>query len=231
MRTCPKTTVLILALTLTLAWVGAAAADSKNEADIRVLQAAQVLDDIMKEEGGGVPPWLLKRAKAVAIFPNMLKAGFVVGANLGWGVVSARMPDGGWSAPAFFTMGGGSLGFQIGAQAIDLLMIMPTQKGVDGLLNNRVKFGTNLAITAGPVGRQAEASLSDASLSADVYSYSRTQGLFAGVSLEGMGLSFDDETTANYYGKIHSVADLLSGKVPAPESSLRLLSALRHYTK
>jgi lipid-binding SYLF domain-containing protein len=217
-------------LCLSLVWGLPAQADDKNEADIRVLEAAQVLKDIMKEEGGGIPPWLLKKAKAVAIFPGMLKAGFVVGANLGWGVVTARMPDGGWSAPAFFTMGGGSLGFQIGAQSIDLILVMPTDKGVKGLLENRVKFGTNLAVTAGPVGRQAEASLSDASLTADVYSYSRTKGLFAGVSLEGMGLNFDDQTTKNYYGQLYPVGDILSGKVKAPDNALRLLAALRKYT-
>lgn len=208
-----------------------ALADTKAQAEIRLLEAAQIIDQIMSEEGGGIPPALLKKAKAVGIFPGMLKGGFIIGASAGWGVVLSRLADGSWSAPAFYEMGGGSVGLQIGAQSVDLILVFPTQRGLQGVLSNNARFGANMSVAAGPVGRDAGASLSGASFNADVYSYSRTKGLFAGVSLEGVGMALDQETTQNFYGKAYSTTQLLSGQVPPPPEAKRLIDTLNRYAR
>lgn len=211
--------------------VAGAAADSKAEAEIRLLEAAHIINKIVAEEGGGIPPALLRKAKALGIFPNVLKGGFIIGAQAGWGVVIARQPDGSWSAPAFYEMGGGSVGLQIGAQSIDLILVFPTQRGLEGVLANNARFGANMSVAAGPVGRDAGASLSGASFNADVYSYSRTMGLFAGVSLEGVGMGLDADTTRNFYGKAYTARQILSGQVPMPPEAARLIETLNRHCK
>lgn len=222
----------ILAMGAVLALGAAPAmADSKEKAEIRLLEAAQIIKKIMSEEGGGIPPILLKRAKAVGIFPGMIKGGFILGASAGWGVIIARLPDGRWSAPAFYEMGGGSIGLQIGAQSVDLILVFPTQQGLQGVLQNNVRLGANMSVAAGPVGRDAGAALTGASVRADVYSYSRTKGVFAGVSLEGVGMALDVSTTRNFYGQAYTAQQLLSGKVPVPAEAKRLIDTLDHYTK
>lgn len=217
-------------LTLCLAGPGRALAGDKKDGTLKVKEAEVVIDQIMSAGDASIPRDLLAKAKAVAIFPDLIKAGFVVGGQYGTGVVMVRQGDGSWGPPAFFTMGGASLGLQLGAQAADVVMVIMKQRGLDGILSNKVKFGADLAVVAGPVGRRGEASISGASLYADAYSYSRSKGLFAGVSLEGAGLEYDVETTREFYGQNLSVRDVLErGKAHAPAVAQSLMRTLdRH---
>ncbi len=221
----------ILALGLLLT-AGAALAKTKAEAEITLKEAALVLERLTTQGDQSIPDDLLKRAKAVAIFPDMLKAGFIVGGTYGTGVISVRQGDGSWSAPAFYEMGGASLGFQIGGQSMDLILVVMKQRGLDGLLKNQVKFGADIAVVAGPVGRRGEAAVSGASPHADVYSYSASKGLFAGVSLEGAGLGLDAETNRSYYGAgLDARGILLEGKVTPTGTARVLVEALGRHAR
>lgn len=226
-------TALAAALALTLAMalaVPAALASDFNEVDLKVREAKVILDRVMKQGDKSIPSDLLRRAKAVGIFPGMFKAGFVVGGQYGTGMFCVRQSDGKWGPPAFFEMGGASVGFQIGAQSTDLVLVVMQQRGLDGILKNQVKFGADVGVAAGPVGRRGEAALAGASGHADVYSYSLTKGLFAGVSLEGAGLGVDEGANAAYYGGVFSPRGImLEGQVRPPQSAQDLLKALTKY--
>ncbi len=231
MRRWIQLLMLSAALTLAVVVAGSAQAMDKMEAQLKVQKAAILVKEFMGSPDAGAPRWLLRRSKAVVIIPDMVKAGFVVGGKYGHGVVLARTADGSWSPPSFITIGGASVGLQIGAQATDLFMVVVNQKGLDGILHNQLKFGVDAAVTAGPWGRTTEASLSAASLKADIYSYSRSQGAFAGISLEGAGLETDLDANRAYYGKPYSAQDILAkGKVrPTPEAQ-RLIQALKRFS-
>lgn len=219
--------LLALAFTATGAW-----AASKEKADARVMQALDTLNKAMKDDEESIPRNLIKQAKAVAIFPGMLKAGFILGGEGGTGVVLERHKDGKYSPPAFFTMGGASVGLQIGASSTDMILVVMKQKGLDGILNNQVKFGAGVSAAVGPVGGAASTGLTAAARDADVLSYSWSKGLFAGVSLDGLGIEYDEETSKNYYGQDLSVRDILEGgKAKPPESAKKLMSALEKYSK
>jgi lipid-binding SYLF domain-containing protein len=198
-------------------------AASKSEATTKVKEAQVVMEHVMSSDDASIPQDMLQKAKAVAIFPDMVKAGFLVGGQFGTGVVMTRRGDGTWGPPAFFTMAGASFGLQIGAQAADVVLVIMKQRGLDGLLNNKIRFGADVGMAVGPVGRRGEASISAASGYADAYSYSRTKGLFAGLSLEGGGIEFDAQTTGKFYGKKLSVRDVLKGGKAAPPASAQTL--------
>ena len=218
---------LVAGLTAWAVMGGAALATDKAEAELKVKEAEVVVGQIMNSPDSSIPEDLVRKAKAVVIFPGMVKAGFIVGGQYGTGLVLARQADGHFGGPAFYTMGGVSAGLQIGAQAVDVIMLVMNKKGLDGILHNKVKFGADIGVAAGPVGRRAEASVTGADLYADVYSYSRAKGAFAGVSLEGGGLEYDAETTKAYYGHALSSADILSkGKATIPASAQALIKAL-----
>jgi lipid-binding SYLF domain-containing protein len=222
---------LALLLSLALAVPGALAA-SKDKAGARVLEALDTLNMAMKQDDKSVPRDLLKKAKAVAIFPGMIKAGFIIGGEGGTGVICMRHKDGSYSPPAFFTMAGASFGLQIGAASTDLLLVVMKQRGLDGILKNQVKFGAGVSAAVGPVGRTASAGLTAAAKDADVLSYSWSKGLFAGIALDGMGMEYDADTSKNYYGKALGVRDILEkGKAVPPESAKKLMSALAKYSK
>jgi lipid-binding SYLF domain-containing protein len=173
-------------------------------------RAAEVLHEIMKTPDQGVPVDLLSRARCVAVFPSTLKAGFVVGAQYGYGLVSCRQQESAsWGAPAFFTLAGGSVGFQIGAKATDLILLVMNEDVQKELLDAKVTLGVGLGVSAGPVGRDASAA-TDASLQASILSYSRSEGLFAGVDLGGSVLSYDTEATKEIYGREWDVKTVLS---------------------
>src|SRR5205085_11303913 len=158
---------------------------------------------------------------AVAIIPDVIKLGFVVGGQRGHGVVIIRQADGSWRAPMFVTITGGSIGWQVGAQATDFMLVFKTQKSVEGLLRGKFTLGADAAIAAGPVGRRAVAA-TDAELKAEIYSYSRSRGLFAGVSLEGSALQVDDRANASYYG-----VTIPGGAAPAvPPSAEKLVQII-----
>ncbi len=194
--------------------------------------ATVVFQEIMGIPEQGIPPSLLSGAQAIAIVPNVIKAGFLVGGRFGRGVVVVRDQNGAWSNPVFVTIAGGSLGFQIGAQATDLVLVFKNRRSLDSFLMGRGKFtlGADAAVAAGPVGRQLEAG-TDALLSSEIYSYSRSRGLFAGVSLEGAALSLDWRANVAFYGQVISPAEILAGvELKVPQAAARLKAWLSYFT-
>lgn len=223
-----------------LGWAGAvaalvalaapAAALDRFEARLKVEKAAMAVKDFMAAPDNNAPRYLLRRAKAVVIVPGMVKGGFVVGGQYGRGVVLVRTPEGAWSPPAFLTMGGATVGLQIGAQAMDLFMLVMNDAGLRGILDNRVKFGAGAGVTAGPVGRSTQAALSGMDLRADIYSYSRSQGAFAGATLEGGGVETDPQANQAYYGRPLSAREILfEGKAQPPASARALMEVLAEF--
>jgi lipid-binding SYLF domain-containing protein len=173
---------------------------SAADEDNKLSKAAVVLEEIMAISEKSIPPALFKKIYAIAVVPGVIKAGFVVGGRYGRGVIAVRTESGEWSSPSFLDLGGGSLGFQIGAQSTDVILVFKSKRSVDGIIGGKFTLGANASVAAGPVGRQAEAE-TDAALKAEIYSYSRSRGLFAGVSLEGAVLSIDREWNEKYYSK------------------------------
>ena len=185
-----------------------------GEAEVQtVVGAKNALDQFFGLEIESLPPTMLQRAEGIAIFPNMIKGGFILGVNYGKGVLSVRKPDRTWSAPVLVTMGGGSLGFQAGVQAADIVLIFATPRSLQGILNGqKVTLGADASIAAGPVGRQANAG-TDARLGAEIYSYARSRGLFLGVSLGGSDISVDHNADSMLYGRFGvTPADVFEGR-------------------
>jgi lipid-binding SYLF domain-containing protein len=185
-----------------------------GEAEVQtVVGAKNALDQFFGLEIESLPPAMLQRAEGIAIFPNMIKGGFILGVNYGKGVLSVRKPDRTWSAPVLVTMGGGSLGFQAGVQAADIVLVFATPRSLQGILNGqKVTLGADASIAAGPVGRQANAG-TDARLGAEIYSYARSRGLFLGVSLGGSDISVDHNADSMLYGRFGvTPADVFEGR-------------------
>jgi lipid-binding SYLF domain-containing protein len=194
----------------------------------RVQTASTVLSQIMSAPDRAIPDGIMSGAKCIAIVPSMLKASFVFGANYGKGVATCRTEHG-WSAPVFFKVTGGSFGFQAGGQASDLVLIIRTDDGMQHLLQSKFKLGADASAAAGPVGRDAQA-MTDLTLRAQVLTYSRSRGLFLGVSLSGGVIRQDDgDTRAFYGGKDWTFYSLLNGQVPAPQDSMVFLNTVEKY--
>lgn len=174
-------------------------ADAATREEKRVGDAADVLEQLLRIPEKTVPPALLSRAYAVAVIPNVVKAAFGVGARRGKGILVIRQDDNSWSNPAFITITGGSVGWQIGAQSTDIILVFKTRKGVDGIENGRLTLGADASVAAGPVGRHTGIA-TDIQFKAEVYSYSRSRGLFAGIALEGAGITMDRKANAAFYG-------------------------------
>ena len=209
----------------------ATTAQAKNETK-KVKESAQVLSEIMKIPEKGIPPALLRDAKAVAIIPGVIKGAFVVGGRHGTGVLSVRGEDMNWSDPLFVSLSGGSVGWQVGGSSTDLILVFKDLKDVESLLKGRFTLGADAAVAAGPVGRKVEAA-TDVMLKSGILSYSRSRGLFAGVSLEGAALLVDHEANAAYYGRdAIASADVLAGKggVKSKETK-RLQRLLMQYSE
>jgi lipid-binding SYLF domain-containing protein len=167
-----------------------------------------VFDEIMKAPDAGIPKSILDRAEGIAVFPSMLRAGFVVGAQRGRGVISVRdRSSSTWSAPAFLTITGGSFGAQIGGQAVDLVLVIMDRRGLNQLVGNQFKIGADAGVAAGPVGRSAEAS-TDIQLRAQILSYSRSRGLFAGITLNGSSIRQDRDANGRFYGKRYTTRQI-----------------------
>jgi lipid-binding SYLF domain-containing protein len=197
-----------------------------TELDIRVDTATQILQDLKRIPENAVPPALLSRAYAVAVIPSVIKAGFIVGGTYGKGVVVARRADGQWSNPGFVQLTQGSLGFQAGAQSTDLILVFKTQRALDGLSSGKITLGGDASIAAGPVGRQATAS-TDLQMQSEIYSYARSRGFFAGVSLQGGVLSMDRKSNGEYYqGETSAAKILMDTTIPAPPSGRRFIDTL-----
>jgi len=205
------------------------AAEDDNKAKDRVQAASDVLDEIQGTPDKGIPEEVLGSAECVAVVPSMLKGGFVFGARYGRGVASCRTPKG-WSAPAFFVIEGGSFGLQIGGQAVDLVMLIMNQKGMDNLLSSEFKLGADASVAAGPVGRHAAAD-TDWKLRAQVLSYSRSRGVFAGLELNGAVVKQDKDSTREFYGRMVPVKTSLSGEIEATENARPFLTTLAKWAK
>ncbi|MDG2289342.1 MAG: lipid-binding SYLF domain-containing protein [Woeseiaceae bacterium] len=193
-----KSTISI-AVVATLAMLLTSPADAVSREEKRVADASDTLEQLSRIPEKSVPPTLLSRAYAVAVIPNVLKAAFGFGARRGKGIIVTRQDDNSWSNPAFVTITGGSFGWQIGAQSTDIILVFKTRKGVDGIENGQLTLGVDASVAAGPLGRQASVS-TDIEFQAEVYSYSRSRGLFAGVALEGASVTMDRKANAAFYG-------------------------------
>ena len=191
----------------------------------RAESAATVLTDIMATPEKGIPEEFLGSAKCVAVVPSLLKGGFVVGGAHGKGMASCRTAEG-WSAPAPFTMTGGSFGFQIGLQGVDLVMVIMNDHGMEALLSSKFKLGADASAAAGPVGRHAEGS-TDWKMRAEVLTYSRARGLFAGVTVNGSAISQDKDATRELYGRLVPFKTILTGAIATPQAGEPFVSAVK----
>jgi lipid-binding SYLF domain-containing protein len=208
--------------------ISTCAAEGDRDKDVeRVRAAGVILDEIMAAPDKGIPTEILSSARCVAIVPSLLKAGFVFGAQYGKGVASCRTSSG-WSAPAFFKIEGGSFGLQIGGQAVDLVMIIMNDDGMRNLLSSRFKLGANASVAAGPVGRHAEG-MTDWKMRAQVLTYSRARGVFAGLELNGAVVRQDRESVRTFYGHMVPYRSILSGATAVPADAHPLTTALAKY--
>jgi SH3 domain-containing YSC84-like protein 1 len=188
---------------------------ASESAASRAEAAATVLNEIMAAPDNGIPVEILDSAKCVAVVPSLVKGGFVVGASHGRGMATCKLNNGSWTAPAPITMTGGSIGFQIGLQGVDLVMMIMNDRGMQALLTNRFKVGADASAAAGPVGRHVEGS-TDWKLRAEVLTYSRARGLFAGVTINGSTISQDEDATRELYGKFVPFKTILTGDTDMP---------------
>ena len=223
---------LSLSIVLTLFFTSISWAQSPDGAQQRkLLRTGQlVLEEIQNSPDSKIPSRLIAKAKAIIVFPTMIKAGFFVGARYGKGFASARDKNTGeWGAPAFLYTAGGSFGFQFGAEAVDLILLVMTQRGLEGLLSEKFTLGGDIALAAGPVGRHAEAS-ADVFMQGEIYSYSRSKGLFGGVSVKGTIITSDVDANQAYYGTPLTAEDvLLSNQVgEIPESGKQFIKVFNH---
>src|SRR5208282_3687970 len=212
----------------------AVAADEKttakeSKAQDRVQAAADVLNEIQAAPDQGIPEEVLGSAECVAVVPSMLKAGFVVGARYGRRLASCRTPKG-WSAPAFFKVEGGSFGLQIGGQAVDLVMLIMNNDGMHKLLSSKFKLGADASVAAGPVGRHAAAD-TDWKMRAQILSYSRARGLFAGLELNGAVIRQDKDSTREFYGHMVTSKASLEGEIEPPAGAYPFLQTLAKWAK
>ena len=193
----------------------------------RLTKAGEVLHEIMNTPDKGIPQEVFENAKCIAVVPNMFKAAFVFGGKHGRGVATCRTALGGWSAPAFISVGGGSWGLQIGAESIDLVMTVMNDRGMQHMLANKFQVGADAAASAGPVGRHASAG-TDWKADSEILTYSRAKGLFAGISLTGAVVQQDDDSTKTIYGRMIHQRAILSGKVATPRVAQSFMAAVKH---
>jgi lipid-binding SYLF domain-containing protein len=211
--------VVLFAIILSNVAFAAEAASSRLQA------AATVMDEIMAAPDKGIPSDILSSAKCVAVIPSLLKGGFVIGGAHGRGMATCRTPTG-WSAPAPLTTTGGSVGLQIGGQAVDVVMVVMNDRGMQALLTSKFKLGADASVAAGPVGRHTEGS-TDWKLRAEVLTYSRARGLFAGISFNGAVIKQDEDATGELYGRMVDFKSILTGSVQPPQSAEAFLAAIR----
>ena len=224
MRVTKVSPIALLLFVTTTAYAQPAARNANIE---RVQSATTILNQIMQAPDKGIPDSIMSGAKCIAIVPSMLKISFIFGANYGKGIATCRTTSG-WSTPAFFRIEGGSFGFQAGGQASDLVLIVRTDEGMQHLLQSKFKLGADASAAAGPVGRDAQAA-TDLTMRAQILTYSRSRGLFLGVSLNGAVVRQDDGDTRAFYGKDWTFYSLLNGEVAAPADTLTFLSTVEKY--
>jgi len=232
LRLIMNSTKCLLALT-TIALVFASltwAADDKDESNInkRIDASAHVLNEVMATPDKAIPDSIMSDARCIAVVPSMVKIAIGIGGNHGKGVATCRTSSG-WSAPAPISITGGSWGLQLGGQAVDLVMVVTNDQGMQHLLSSKFKLGADASAAAGPVGRDATAG-TDVKMRAEVLTYSRTRGLFAGIDLSGAVINQDKDDTRILFGKMVPFETILSGKVAAPDGSGTFLEAVRKYS-
>ena len=224
-----KRLVLLTLVMFLCSFATAADEPPASKASDRVQAAADVLNEIQSAPDSGIPQEILGKAECVAVVPSMLKGGFIVGGKYGRGLASCRTPKG-WSTPAFFILTGGSLGFQIGGQAVDLVMLIMNNDGMQHLLSSKVALGADASVAAGPVGRHAEGN-TDWKMRAQVLTYSRARGVFAGVSLNGAVMKQDKDSTRDFYGHMMTFKAALTGEVDPPAGANGFLTTLAKWAQ
>jgi lipid-binding SYLF domain-containing protein len=215
-----------LALFSSMAW---SADKDQSDIDKRLDASAKVLDEIMGTPDKAIPDKVMSEAKCVAVIPSMVKIAIGFGGSHGKGVATCRTESGHWSAPAPITITGGSWGLQLGGQAVDLVMVVTNDNGMQHLLSSKFKLGADASAAAGPVGRDAGAD-TDWKMKAEVLTYSRARGVFAGIDLNGSAITQDKDETRLLYGSFVPFTEILSGKVHPKESSEPFLAAIRRYS-
>jgi len=206
---------------------GARAGEEENK---RAENAVRVLKEVMEAPDKAIPRDLLENAHAIAVVPDVIKAGLVIGGRHGSGLVTVKTRDGVWSNPAFVSMTGGSIGFQAGVSSTDVILVFRTQRGVDSIVHGKFTLGADASAAAGPVGRSAQAS-TDAQLKAEIYSYSRSRGLFAGAALDGTALKIDNDANQAVYGNGVTARRIFEGGVSGvPNAVVDFRDLLEEYT-
>jgi lipid-binding SYLF domain-containing protein len=207
--------------------LSANAAGDKATIDQRLINAKTVMDQIMMAKDNSIPLNIMQMATCVGVIPGLKKAAFLVGGEYGRGVVTCRTGHG-WSAPAFITLAGGSFGFQLGGQSTDLVLVAVNDKGFQDLLKSKFKIGGDVAASAGPVGRNSQAA-TDWKMNAELLTYSRSKGLFAGIDLNGAAISQSDDDTMAFYGKAATSDSILKGEVAVPDDAKPFVRTVAKY--
>jgi lipid-binding SYLF domain-containing protein len=215
---------MLLIGAITLANGNLWAATGHEDSIERLRLSSGVLHSIIEAPDKGIPEEVVSNAKCIVVVPHLVKGGFIVGGEHGRGIATCRTPEG-WSAPAFVSMGGGSWGLQIGVEGVDLVMLVMNDQGFQHLLSNKFKISADASAAAGPVGRHASAG-TDWKLNTELLTYSRSRGVFAGITLDGAVVEQDNDSTRAIYGRERSFQAILSGKVRAPKSTLSFMNAI-----
>ena len=223
-------TVLACLLILGISIPSSAGQGSKTDERERAQKAAVAFQEVMSAPDQGIPQELLDRAYCIAVFPSVKKGGFIVGGQYGKGLISCRRAQGSWGSPAYFTIGGGSFGLQIGGQAVDLVLLVMNKTGVDGLLADKFEIGAGAGVSAGPIGRNTHIS-TDVLLKSQIISYSRSRGLFGGLELKGAVIMQDKSANKDIYEQEVSARDIIvDGKFRTPTTIRIFPSALRKFS-
>lgn len=222
----------IAALIAVTAIVSPLRAQKADDEIKRITEATTVLDEIMAADDKAVPKSVMEKAEGIAVFPSLIKGGIGIGGQRGHGILSVRnKKSGGWSSPAFLTITGGSIGAQFGLQAIDLVLVINNQRGLEQLVKNQFKVGADAGVAAGPVGREASAS-TDIQMRAQILSYSRTRGLFAGVTLNGSTINQDRDANERFYGTAYRTGQIVfDGMGGSPDAANAWKATLTKYAK
>ncbi|MBV6422678.1 MAG: hypothetical protein NAOJABEB_00461 [Steroidobacteraceae bacterium] len=218
------------ALALVLLCLGAPALHAQSREEAKLITATAVLNELRESRDQQIPQWLLDRAYGIVVVPDVAKVSFWVGGRRGSGVMVVRNEAGKFSNPVFVNLTGGSFGPQIGVQSTDVVLVFTTRKGVEGIADGKVTLGADASVAAGPVGRQATAA-TDAAFQAEVYSYSRSKGLFLGVALDGSAITIDDKSDKAFYGRKVSAGEIMKGEVSTNSTNAqRFLAAITSST-
>ncbi len=229
--------IVFISIVMTIFSVQAQGVTSRGDESLasgleRVKDSIEVVEEMVEIPEEGIPEALLSKAYGIAVLPNVIKAAWVLGGRFGKGVLLVRKENGRWGNPCFIRIAGGSVGWQIGVQSADIILVFKRRKSIDSITEGKITLGADAGVAAGPVGRRAEAS-TDIALEAEIFSYSKSKGLFAGVSLEGSAIQIDEEANAAFYGSdALSARDILFGskELDVPAIAKKLIKVLTDYT-